>query len=537
MGDDFDVFGRVDALDGHLEIRDILTNRHGLGTVQNGLFPGEDRRVTWSTPAQARSESVVAINPRDENNIVGASKKFIDPAKYHFRLGPVYSLDRGATWHESTLPMEAGWDGMTDPTVAFDDFGHAFLVGEPLSFTATDIVGLGMAVYRSSDGGQTWGSPFRLTTTTSDDKQWVLCDNTPSSPHYGNVYVVWAASSPLRFARSTDHGATWTGRGTEAPGSTLTAYAFAPDLSISRDGTLHVFWHDDGGSTVRYLRSTDGGQTFEPVREVVTGLSSLRGHLPQTNGWPHFDGGKFRVITLVTSCAAPGGRVIVAWADMREGRSRIYYRRSDDDGVTWAGPASGQPLLPAVSYGDFDCFHPQVVCTTATGVVGCSFYVFGTWFGSTKRIHVQLAGSWDLGATFSHFVTVTDQPWDPLVDAPFSHGDPQVHFIGEYFGLDAGDQDFAVLWTDTRTGVQELFFDLVPTKRFKPVHIPDIVAQILVGVTQDGGGWVIIGGKLHKVPPRSPLLAVLTALAEKDDPGAADVEALTRAVEEVRGQG
>ena len=39
---------------------------------------------------------------------------------------------------------------------------------------------------------------------------------------------------------------------------------------------------------------------------------------------------------------------------------------------------SGQPLLPNVAYGDFHCFHPQIVGTTATGIVGCSFYVFET---------------------------------------------------------------------------------------------------------------------------------------------------------------
>jgi hypothetical protein len=502
--------------------RDILfANRFSLCNVEAGLFPGTDHRATSSSATQSRSESAIAINPQNESNMVGVSKKFIDPVKYHFKLGPIYTFDAGVTWHESELPLEAGWDGMTDPTVAFDTFGNVFLVGEPLSFR-DDLVGLGMAVYRSSDGGVTWERPFRLTTDTSDDKQWVLCDNNPRSPHHGNVYVTWAASSPLRFARSTDHGATWIGKGQDPPGTTLVSDAFAPDISISADGTLHIFWHNEGReSTIEYLRSTDGGTTFEPVRSVVTGMSSLRGHLPERgtppNGsWPHFDDGKFRVVTLVTSCAAPGNVVVVAWADMREGRSRIYYRRSSDNGVTWTGPASGQSLLPNVLFRDLHCFHPQIVTTTATGVVGCAYYVFGKWplQGNQSLIHVQLADSWDLGATFAQFVTVTDEPWDPLVNAPLSHGDPQVHFIGEYFGLDAGDEDFAVLWTDTRTGVQELFSDVVATKRVRCPRIPDLIAQILIGVTQDGGGWVIIGGKLHKIPPRGPLVQLLALLSD-----------------------
>jgi hypothetical protein len=163
--------------------------------------------------------------------------------------------------------------------------------------------------------------------------------------------------------------------------------------------------------------------------------------------------------------------------------------------------ASGQTLLPNVVYGDQHCFHPQIVSTTATGIIGCAFYVFGEWEQiETPRIHVQLAGSWDNGATFSDFVTVSDDAWDPLVNAPFSHGDPAVHFIGEYFGMDAGDEDFALLWTGTKTGVQELYCDVVRTKRIKCPHIPEIAAEILIGVTQDGGGWVLVGGKLYKVP-------------------------------------
>jgi hypothetical protein len=202
--------------------------------------------------------------------------------------------------------------------------------------------------------------------------------------------------------------------------------------------------------------------------------------------------------------------------------------------VTWSGPRSGEPLLPSVSYGDFECFHPQIVTATSTGVVGCSFYVFGQWAGSRYAIHVQLAGSWDLGATFSDRVTVTDTPWDPLVNAPFSHGNPRVHFIGEYFGLDAGAEDFSVLWTDTRTGVQELFFDRVATKKVKYPHIPELVAEILGGVTQDGGGWVIIG-KLHKVPPRGPLVALLGILAEQGRLETADVPSIEEALRQIGG--
>lgn len=76
----------------------------------------------------------------------------------------------------------------------------------------------------------------------------------------------------------------------------------------------------------------------------------------------------------------------------------------------------------------------------------------------------MMAESYDGGASF-HFFTVTDQPWDPTVDAPWAHGDSQVTFIGDYFGIDASSAGFYPLWTDTRTGIQELWTAIVPERR------------------------------------------------------------------------
>jgi hypothetical protein len=141
-----------------------------------------------------------------------------------------------------------------------------------------------------------------------------------------------------------------------------------------------------------------------------------------------------------------------------------------------------------------------------------------------------LAASWDDGATFSNFITVTEQPWDPLVNAPAVHGDPNIHFIGEYFGLDAGEEEFALLWTDTRTGVQELFSDVVHTKKVSCPRLPQLVAEVFGGVASDGGGFIIVGGKIIKVPPRSPLIRVLNTLVALQ----ASLDAREEQVEELR---
>ena len=96
-GDDGGIGNAIDRLDAELDLGDLYMNRFGLDTVQTGLFPGQDRKATSSSALESRSESVIAINPLNELNMVGASKKFIDPAKYHFKLGPIYTFDSGVT--------------------------------------------------------------------------------------------------------------------------------------------------------------------------------------------------------------------------------------------------------------------------------------------------------------------------------------------------------------------------------------------------------------------------------------------------------
>ena len=426
------------------------------------LVSSTDVRVTASASNQSRSESVVGINPKNSQNMICASKKFIDPQKYRYTISTSFTFDGGKSWTESQPPLQPGWEGMTDPDLTFDLFGNAYLIVEPVTFHVApppnDVVGMGMYVLKSADGGQTWGQPVQLHPDSTDDKQWITSDMSPTSPHRGAIYAVWAAGEPLRFSRSTDQGATWKGAGTSISGSQVWGEeAFAPSICVDENGWIHIFWYLAPSQEIRYTRSIDGGDHFDPPISCVTGITSLSNALPNTDNWPHFPNATFRVLTLVTSCAA-GSRALVAWADMREGVSRIYYRMTINGGDTWIGPSSGQQLLPFYQQPDQHHFHPQF-SAAANGSIGCAFYEFGLK-NNKHLIDVLATYSCSDGDYFSTPIKVTDQPWDPAVNAPFSHGDPNVTFIGEYFGFDASYNNFAVVWTDTRTGVQELFFDL-----------------------------------------------------------------------------
>lgn len=455
-----------------------------------------NRRVTCSNSLNnARSESAIAINPKNPYNIVAVSKKFSDPENYQFSLAVCYTFDGGVSWTEaSPLTLIDDWTGISDPALAWDDTGNnVYLVALPFRLpkageecTFDDDCLIGIAVYQSTDGGRKWGSPKLIhesldLKTMVDDKQWAAGD-----PNNGHVYAAWdhghsLGTSNLAFARTIDHGASWKGikiGGVDQPAGTSLLEedgtpiqdSGAPEISVAADGTIYIVWVTL--NAIKFVKSTDGGDTFSPPTSVAQGVYLLP---------PHFEGATFRVYTLPTGCTAKQNNVIFAWADYGEGKSSIYYRRSTDGGSTWHGPDSGQPLLEGnLANPLVHDFHPQLI-STPNGEIGCAFYRFfgtsGAFDAPKGLIHVYLAFSNNDGGTFSNLVQVTDGPWDPALGAPFPHGDQSKTFIGEYFGLDASRLGFFPLWTDTRTGMQELFMSRIAVNP-TDVYIRDSASDV-----------------------------------------------------------
>jgi hypothetical protein len=417
----------------------------------------ENVQVTYDTStSNARSECSIAINPNNPDQMVAASKKFANIQTYDFTLATEYSGDGGQTWHASpALALPWGATVMTDPTLAWDDSNNVFLVGltgyNPPAWNT-----IGIVIYKSSDGGATWSAPNPIHSSAADDKQWAAGDAGAKSPFRGHVYAVWD-NNAIAFARTTDHGATWTGTSGAAAGVEIASGATVyPEITVSGNGTVYVV-STDAESMVAMLVSADGGASFQAAPNPATGITTLEAALPKVDGWAELPGGTFRVISDPT-VAAYGEIVLVAWADYREGAARIYYVRSADGGRTWSTP-SGQRLDTAAFSSEFHHIMPQLA-VDQLGVFGCVYYEFGPK-PQQMLIDVVLSLSADQGLTFGRGV-LTTQPWDPAIDAPWAHGDSRVTFIGDYMGLDASSRGFQPLWTDTRTGVQELFTTTVP---------------------------------------------------------------------------
>src|SRR3954449_2104041 len=94
----------------------------------------------------------------------------------------------------------------------------------------------------------------------------IAFNTNPASPFRDSVYVAWDAASGgstgggVRFARSVDHGATFTVTRIDdprGPGRAIGAVPF-----VGPNGEVYVAWNDYAANTIASNRSLDGGATW-----------------------------------------------------------------------------------------------------------------------------------------------------------------------------------------------------------------------------------------------------------------------------------
>jgi hypothetical protein len=122
---------------------------------------------------------------------------------------------------------------------------------------------------RSTDRGERFGDRVLVEAGTMRPAR------APSlAVHERTVYLAWTVGedtgADVRLATSSDGGRTF---GPPQIVEQTRGYSDAPKLAVDRRGTLHLAHAETGGGPfdrahVRYLRSRDRGQTFEPGRAI-----------------------------------------------------------------------------------------------------------------------------------------------------------------------------------------------------------------------------------------------------------------------------
>jgi hypothetical protein len=248
-------------------------------------------------------------------------------------IGWASSLDAGLTWRSGLLP---GVGHASDPSVAYDASHRVWLavtLGIENGPNSIDV--------SRSLNARTWTAPVRALSFRSSafDKEWIVCDNAPTSPRRGTCYIAFTDLRGDRIAvtASTDGGLTWGApAGTSQPGSVVGAQPI-----VLPDGTLVVGWLQRNQLVAG--RSRDGGASFEPAVTV----SDL-----QFDGTPGL-----RAPALPSIEVGRDGRALLAWPDCRfragcQGNDIVL--STSADGITWTPPArvtsgGGSYLIPGIA--------------------------------------------------------------------------------------------------------------------------------------------------------------------------------------------
>ena len=262
-------------------------------------------------------------------------------------IGFATSRDAGRTWRSGFLPTltvasrPPGSDlRASDPAVAFDAVHGVWLIAS---------LGLGIErdqqwhlfVSRAGDG-LGWSPPVAAVTGPPEslDKEWIACDNWPSSPLRGHCYLSYldVNSAAIATSTSTDGGSTW---GPPVLGAPSRNDVIGAQPVVRPDGTLVVLYASFTNRTFEedemlVIRSSDGGATFSPPTRVATLQAAMvRG---------------LRTLSLPAAGIDEAGRLYAAWQDCRfsSGCTRNdLVLTTSSDGLVWSDPVRIPTIAPA----------------------------------------------------------------------------------------------------------------------------------------------------------------------------------------------
>ncbi|MER7757757.1 hypothetical protein [Kitasatospora sp. NPDC097643] len=281
------------------------------------------------------------------------------------------STDAGASWQHGMLPgittYQGGgsWARVSDPAVAYDAKHGTWMITGLVIDSAVN--GAGVSVSRSADG-LTWQNPVMAVGNDGKgyDKEWIVCDNTATSPYYGNCYIevdITSSGNKVIMSTSRDGGATWSTPA--SPGGSNSGLGGQP--LVQPNGTVVVPFSTNG-SSIRSFTSTNGGTSWGST-VLVANVSShgVAGNLRDGEGLPSAE-------------IDASGKVYVAWQDcrFRSGcpANDIVYATSTD-GNTWSA-VTRVPIDATTSTVDhfIPGFGVDHATSGATARIGLYYYFY-----------------------------------------------------------------------------------------------------------------------------------------------------------------
>jgi hypothetical protein len=465
------------------------TDDLGVATPDGGSFPTGD--LGWPGPVGTATYPVViprtninasaapgaqlggdlAIDPTNLpyfNHLIGASENTATD-----QVG-LYETNDGATnWRTHVLLPPSGiYTGATrHPSVAFDTQGNAFcslIAYDPSGTMSTVALTTRLATSTSGFG------KLVVIPGTSADRQRIAVDRTVGSPYRDRLYVAWTDGQHVHLASSSDAGASFNAGVQVDDDGTMVSN---PYVTSAADGAVYVAWLDVPRSQLRIDRSSDGGMTWgtdHVVHQLVSGgLASPTAAAPSS-------GARNIIACDVMRANSPlHGAVYCAYHDAASGNGLdVFLRRSGDGGASWSEPLrmSDDPIGVPV-----DQFLPRVMIDDGNGKVNVAWYDTRDDPAHLKtNVYYTRAND---GSAFVAPVKITTQQTDETRPG----ADPLAY--GESIGMEAFLGRVRLLWTDSRTGDEDVFSLIIDFAHFQFIYPGSDTVTVPAG----GSGTMAVG--------------------------------------------
>jgi len=433
----YDFMNRLDArgglvLDGKVVEASELPAMLDVGgiPVPTALVVGTN--VDVSNNSQVESETYLAIDPTDSRYLLGASNNITNDPQMTFR-----SSDWGATWTTTLLPLVCTYH--SDPWTGFDSYGVAY--SSTLEYSTGCKGKTNINYFRSTDHGATWTSAFTINANSSNDKQLNVIDNQPTSPCRDHHYIGWDTGSENVAAAPAWNGP-WTVK------SSIDSSSIGTDLAVGPDGEIYDVWAKTTGQ-IRFAKSTDCGATWSSAATVSATVDGYDYGIPAQCArrvliYPSVD---------VDRTSGPHrGWVYVAWNDFTAAQgsgcvsatstntANVWFSRSTDGGASWSTKKTVHETDTALPR--TDQFNQWMRVDDADGSIHVSWYDTRNDPARVKT-EIYYTRSFDGGTTFETPTKISSATSDE------SSGNGNQY--GDYAGLAVEDGVAYPFWTDSRT--------------------------------------------------------------------------------------
>jgi hypothetical protein len=296
-GGQFDSQLAVDPMDGKTVWASFLQNSKSSIAVTKSTDFGR----TWSPPTIV--ENLQRATDKDELVVRGQTVAVSFNAVQ--KIYAAVSHDGGATWSTHLISdgsAQLGWS--LGGGAGIDSQGNIYFAFDGYTQNGGAKGPVNLYVSASRDGGVTWtsllvgvsGAPYpcdacgfaflgaQITLAiASDDSIYLLWNATVDQTDY--------APERIYFARSIDHGASYSARQDVSLAAQGVEHAFPAITAGAASGDVRIAWMDTraGNWSLFYRSSGDGGGTWKPETEVSSSVPAYTYSTPTGFGLPYGD--------------------------------------------------------------------------------------------------------------------------------------------------------------------------------------------------------------------------------------------------------